>query len=155
MWQLAHHRACQIKGFHFYRKKNACSKLDGSIRACQVTSGQWQCQVESVSCRVKTGPCQPPSVLCRAKPHSCQSAPCRDLSDPCVSACPCHVSATLRGCFDFIPDGSAHSDRTQLPRPKLPKAKSSRVQVLQHVRNAFASSDAGLQRDWPSRAAGG
>ena len=84
-------------GGHFHKKekkrKRACGKLDSSNRACQVRSVP--CQVGSVSCRVKSGPCQPPSVSCRVKPHPCQSVPCRVLSDPCVSACPCHVGATL------------------------------------------------------------
>jgi len=81
------------RGGNFQRKKSACGKLVSSNRACQVRSVP--CQVGSVSCRVKSGPCQPPSVSCRVKPHPCQSVPCRVLSDPCVSACPCHVGATL------------------------------------------------------------
>ena len=84
-----------------------------------------------------------------------QSLPTCNRQTECSPQVPLHLYVQVWGsaswgivesvCRTFIPHGHAHADRTQLSGPKLPKAKSPRVQILQHVRQTFASSDFGLQ----------
>ena len=65
-------------------------------RRIHVKSGQSVlCQVRSVSFHVKSDPYQAASVSCRVKSAPCPSSAGRVVPDLGVSACPCHVGATL------------------------------------------------------------
>ena len=55
------------------------------------------CQVGSVTFRVKSDSCQAAPMSCRVKSAPCPLSAGRAVSDRGVSACPCHVGATLQG----------------------------------------------------------